>query len=83
MPSLVVGSSIGSLIGAAWASAFLSGRWRSEPGPSAGGTSSRWPAPTWHFAAAAPALYRREPLEFLVRSLVGDVTFQDLPAACW
>ena len=27
----------------------------------------------------APALYRREPLEFLVRSLVGDITFRDLP----
>jgi predicted acylesterase/phospholipase RssA len=27
----------------------------------------------------APALYRREPLEFLVRSLIGEVTFRDLP----
>ena len=27
----------------------------------------------------APAIYRREPLEFLVRSLVGDITFRDLP----
>ena len=31
----------------------------------------------------APALYRREPLETLVASLVGNITFRDLTAACW
>jgi NTE family protein len=78
-PSLVVGSSIGSLIGAAWTS----------------GTSVRHMVAraltvrrrdvfqVAHVDMAfrrmqAPALYRREPLEALIYSLVGDVTFRDL-----
>ncbi len=78
-PSLVVGSSIGSLIGAAWA---------------ANSTPERMEAralrvrrrDVFQVARAdvafrrlmAPALYRGEPLEALVRDLVGDVTFRDL-----
>jgi NTE family protein len=78
-PSLVVGSSIGSLIGAAW---------------SAGATPERMEVRALRvkrrdvFQVArvdvalrrllAPALYRREPLEALVSSLVGDITFRDL-----
>jgi NTE family protein len=78
-PSLVVGSSIGSLIGAAWA---------------AGTTPERMEAralqvrrrDVFQVARAdvafrrlmAPALYRREPLEALVRDLVGAVTFREL-----
>ena len=78
-PSLVVGSSIGSLIGAAWA---------------AGATPDRMEARALRvrrrdvFQVArvdvalrrllAPALYRREPLDALVASLVGDITFRDL-----
>jgi NTE family protein len=79
VPALVVGSSIGSLIGAAWA---------------AGGTAARMEAralqikrrDVFQVARAdvafrrllAPALYRPEPLAALVADLVGDVTFRDL-----
>ena len=79
VPSLVVGSSIGSLIGAAWA---------------AGATTRQMEARALQvrrrdvFQVArvdvalrrllAPALYRREPLDTLVSSLVGDITFRDL-----
>jgi NTE family protein len=79
VPTLVVGSSIGSLIGAAWA---------------AGGTTQQMEEralrvrrrDVFQVARAdvafrrmlAPALYRREPLETLVRDLVGDITFRDL-----
>jgi NTE family protein len=79
VPSLVVGSSIGSLIGAAWA---------------AGASPQRMEAralqvrrrDVFQVARAdvafrrlmAPALYRREPLDALVQGLVGDVTFRQL-----
>src|SRR6185369_276141 len=79
VPSLVVGSSIGSLIGAAWA---------------AGATPRQMEARAIKvrrrdvFQVArievairrfmAPALYRKEPLETLVDVLVGDITFRDL-----
>ena len=79
VPSLVVGSSIGSLIGAAWA---------------AGATPDRMEArallvkrrDVFQVARVdvalrrllAPALYRREPLDALVSSLVGDISFRDL-----
>lgn len=79
VPSLVVGSSIGSLIGAAWA---------------AMGTTQQMEARALRvrrrdvFQVArvdvafrrllAPALYRPEPLDTLVSSLVGDITFRDL-----
>lgn len=79
VPALVVGSSIGSLIGAAWA---------------AGATPEEMEARALRvrrrdvFQVArvdvafrrllAPALYRREPLEHLIASLVGDVTFREL-----
>src|SRR5438477_3283034 len=79
VPSLVVGSSIGSLIGAAWA---------------AGASPQRMEAralrvrrrDVFQVARAdvafrrlmAPALYRREPLDALVQSLVGDITFREL-----
>ena len=78
-PSLVVGSSIGSLIGAAWA-AGVTARQMEER---ALGIRRR---DVFQVARAdvalrrlmAPALYRREPLEALVRSLVGEITFRDL-----
>jgi NTE family protein len=78
-PSLVVGSSIGSLIGASWA---------------AGASPQQMEARALRvrrrdvFQVArvdvafrrlmAPALYRREPLEALITELVGNVTFRDL-----
>jgi NTE family protein len=78
-PSLVVGSSIGSLIGAAWA-AGASVRWMEER---ARAVRRRDVFQVAHTDVAlrrllAPALYRREPLETLVRSLVGGITFRHL-----
>ena len=72
IPSLVVGSSIGSLIGAAWAA-----------GATVSGVRRRDVFQVAHTDVAlrrllAPALYRREPLEALVRSLVGGITFRNL-----
>jgi NTE family protein len=79
VPNLVVGSSIGSLIAAAWAA-----------GVSAQTMAARAllirRRDVFQVARAdvafrrllAPALYRREPLEALISSLVGDVTFGDL-----
>lgn len=80
VPSLVVGSSIGSLIGAAWASGVplrqMEARARAVRRRDIFQVASTDVA---FRRLMAPALYRREPLEFLVRSLVGDVTFRDLP----
>ena len=79
VPSLVVGSSIGSLIGAAWAAGVplrqmearaRQVRRRDIFQPARADVAFR--------RLMAPALYRREPLEILVRSLVGDTTFRDL-----
>ncbi|HEY7503310.1 MAG TPA: patatin-like phospholipase family protein [Gemmatimonadales bacterium] len=80
VPSLVVGSSIGSLIGAAWASGVPLRQMEER----ARAVRRRDIFQVAHTDVAfrrlsAPALYRREPLEFLVRSLVGDVSFRDLP----
>ncbi|MGH7525209.1 MAG: patatin-like phospholipase family protein [Gemmatimonadales bacterium] len=79
VPSLVVGSSIGSLIGAAWAAGTPVRRMEER---------ARLVRRRDVFQVArvdvafrrllAPALYRREPLESLISSLVGKVTFRDL-----
>jgi NTE family protein len=79
-PSLVVGSSIGSLIGAAWAAGVPLRQMEER----ARAVRRRDIFQVAHTDVAfrrlmAPALYRREPLEFLVRSLIGDITFRDLP----
>ena len=78
-PSLVVGSSIGSLIGAAWA-AGASLRQMEER---ARAVRRRDVFQVAHTDMAfrrmlAPAVYRREPLESLVYGLVGKITFRDL-----
>ena len=80
VPSLVVGSSIGSLIGAAWAAGVPLRQMEER----ARAVRRRDIFQVAHTDVAfrrlmAPALYRREPLEFLVRSLIGDITFRDLP----
>jgi NTE family protein len=79
VPSLVVGSSIWSLIGAAWASGVplrqMEARARAVRRRDVFQVASTDVA---FRRLLAPALYRREPLEFLVRSLVGDITFRDL-----
>jgi NTE family protein len=79
IPSLVVGSSIGSLIGAAWA-AGASVRQMEER---ARRVRRRDVFQVAHGDMAfrrmmAPAVYRREPLENLVYGLVGKITFRDL-----
>ena len=80
VPTLVVGSSIGSLIGAAWAAGVplrqMEARARAVRRRDIFQVASTDVA---FRRLLAPALYRREPLEFLVRSLVGEVTFRDLP----
>ena len=80
VPSLVVGSSIGSLIGAAWAAGVPLRQMEAR----ARAVRRRDIFQVAHTDVAfrrlqAPAPYRREPLEFLVRSLVGNITFRDLP----
>src|SRR5919107_904459 len=79
VPSLVVGSSIGSLIAAAWAAGVPTPQMEAR---------ARLVRRRDVFQVAradvafrrllAPALYRREPLESLIDHLVGDVTFDDL-----
>src|SRR5215211_8622997 len=79
VPSLVVGSSIGSLIGAAWAAGVPVRRMEAQ---------ARLVRRRDVFQVAradvafrrllAPSLYRREPLEILIGSLVGNATFGDL-----
>ena len=79
VPSLIVGSSIGSLIAAAWAAGV----------PLAEMTRRARLVRRRHvFQVAgadmafrrlmAPSVYRKEPLEALIRSLVGERTFQQL-----
>ena len=79
VPSLVVGSSIGSLIAAAWA-AGANARQMAER---ARRVRRRDVFRVAHTDMAfrrmlAPAVYRREPLEQLVYGLVGKITFRDL-----
>jgi NTE family protein len=79
VPNLVVGSSIGSLIGAAWAAGVPTRQMEAR---------ARLIKRRDVFQVAradvafrrllAPALYRREPLETLIEQLVGRVTFNDL-----
>jgi NTE family protein len=80
VPSLVVGSSIGALIGAAWAAGVplrqMEARARQVRRRDIFQVAR---ADVAFRRLMAPALYRREPLEFLVRTLVGDITFRDLP----
>jgi NTE family protein len=80
VPDLVVGSSIGSLIGAAWAAGVPLRQMEAR----ARQVRRRDIFQVAHTDVAlrrlmAPALYRREPLEILTRSLVGEITFRDLP----
>ena len=79
-PSLVVGTSMGSLIGAAWAT----GMPMPEMLDRARRIRRRDIFQIAHADMAlrrmrAPAIYRREPLYTLITDLVGTRTFQDLP----
>jgi NTE family protein len=79
VPSLVVGSSIGSLIGAAWAAGVpvsqMDARARLVKRRDVFQVAR---ADVAFRRLLAPSLYRREPLEALIASLVGNVTFGDL-----
>ncbi len=80
VPDVVVGCSIGSLIAAAWASG-MSVR---EMEDRALAIKRQDVFRVAHLDMAlrrmlSPAVYRREPLEHLIHSIVGDRTFEDLP----
>jgi NTE family protein len=79
VPDLVVGSSMGSLIGAAWACGMTT----EEMTARALRVERRHVFRVAHTDMAlrrmlSPAVYRREPLETLIRSIVGSCTFRDL-----
>jgi NTE family protein len=79
VPDLVVGSSMGSLIGAAWAC----GMTPKDMTARALRVERRHVFKVAHTDMAlrrmlSPAVYRREPLETLIRSIVGSCTFGDL-----
>lgn len=78
-PSLVIGSSMGSLIAAGWAA----GLGPAELYRRARSVRRRDVFQVNHAEMAlrrllAPAIYRREPLEALIAALVGERTFRDL-----
>jgi NTE family protein len=79
VPSLVVGTSMGSLVGATWATGMTS----AEMILRARAIRKRDVFQIAHADMAlrrmrAPAVYRREPLDQLLQTLVGDVTFDQL-----
>lgn len=79
VPSAVIGCSIGALIGAAWAS----GMPIREMEDRALAIQRKDVFRVAHLDMAfrrmlSPAVYRRDPLEHLIDSLVGDVTFDQL-----
>jgi NTE family protein len=79
VPDLVVGSSMGSLIGAAWACGMSPDQMTER----ALRVERRHVFKVAHTDMAlrrmlSPAVYRREPLETLIRSIVGSCTFRDL-----
>ncbi|HXE57723.1 MAG TPA: patatin-like phospholipase family protein [Gemmatimonadales bacterium] len=79
VPSLVVGSSMGALVAAGWAAGVPV----SELVARAHRVRRRDVFQVAHADMAirrlkAPAVYRREPLDALIRDLVGDRTFHDL-----
>ena len=80
VPSLVVGSSMGAMVAATWAT----GMSVAEMHARAIQVKRRHVFAVAHADMAlrrmqAPAVYRREPLELLLNGLVADLTFRDLP----
>ncbi len=79
VPSQIVGSSVGALVGAAWSA----GKSIAELREIAIGLVRKDIFAVAHADMAfkrmrSPALFRREPLDQLLHRLVGDITFQDL-----
>jgi NTE family protein len=79
-PDVVIGNSIGALVGAAWAAGFtvaelealaLSMKRHDIFALARGEMAAR--------RLRAPGLYQTEPLEMLLRGFLGDTTFDDLP----
>jgi len=79
-PDVVIGNSIGALVGAAWASEFtvpeleaiaLSMQRRDVFAIARSEVAAR--------RLRAPGIYKGEPLEDLVRGILGDTTFDELP----
>ncbi len=80
VPSLVVGSSMGAMVAATWATGMSGAEMRER----AMQVKRRHVFAVAHADMAlrrmqAPAVYRREPLELLLGGLVADLTFRDLP----
>jgi NTE family protein len=78
-PTRIIGSSIGAFVGAAWAAGLGIAKLREI----ALGLKRKDVFAVAHADMAfkrmrSPALFRREPLEALIRSVVGDVTFPQL-----
>lgn len=79
LPTDIVGSSIGALIAAAWCSGMSAGELKEI----AVSITRRDLFRVAHREMAlkrmrSPALYRQEPLEHLIRGLIGDVSFAEL-----
>jgi NTE family protein len=80
LPQAVIGCSMGALVAAAWASGMAISQMEDRALAVVRTDVFR----IAHFDMAlkrmlSPAIYRKEPLDHLIRSLVGDVTFTDLP----
>src|SRR5262245_53378373 len=80
VPDVVVGCSIGAMIGAAWATGMTVAEMEDRSLAIKRADVFR----VAHLDMAlkrmlSPAVYRRDPLEQLIFSLVGDRTFADLP----
>ena len=80
VPSLVVGSSMGAMVAATWATGMSGAEMRAR----ALQVKRRHVFAVAHADMAlrrmhAPAVYRREPLELLLDGLVADLTFRELP----
>ena len=79
VPSLVVGTSMGSLVGATWATGMTT----AEMIIRARAIRKRDVFQIAHADMAlrrmrAPAVYRKEPLEILLQNLIGNITFDQL-----
>jgi len=80
VPSLVVGSSMGAMVAATWATGMSGAEMRER----AMQVKRRHVFAVAHADMAlrrmhAPAVYRREPLELLLDGLVANLTFRELP----
>src|SRR5256884_3970480 len=79
VPSQVVGSSVGALVGAAWSAGKSIAELREIAlGLQRKDVFARAHADMAFKRMRAPALFRREPLDHLLDRLLGNITFQDL-----